>query len=314
MQIKRSLLSLIMPYLEIRGVNHYYEWISNPAAANPEQKPNPGKPTMVFIHGWGGSARYWETTARAMSDYPEGGTAEPRFDCLLYDMRGFGRSRFTRPVAEAVAAIGYELETYADDLVVLLDRLQLDKVFLNAHSTGSSVAVLFMNRYPERVERTILTCHGVFEYDERSFKAFHQFGGYVVKVRPAWMSKIPGVDRLFMQRFLRRSIPREVSRAFLEDYLMAEQEAALGTIYTAVSERASIEMPEEYRKLHIPTLLVSGEYDQIIPAALGRTAASLNPTYVKQVVMQETGHFPMLEDEATYLKEVEAFLQPERVA
>ena len=294
-----------MPYLEIRGVNHYYEWISSPTTANSEQKPNPDKPTMVFIHGWGGSARYWETTAQSMSD---------RFDCLLYDLRGFGRSRFTRPVAEAVVALGYELETYADDLAVLLDRLQLNKVFLNAHSTGSSVAVLFMNRHPERVERTILTCHGVFEYDERSFKAFHQFGGYVVKFRPTWMSKIPGADRLFMQRFLRRSIPREASRAFLEDYLMAEQEAALGTIYTAVSERASIEMPEEYRKLHIPTLLVSGEYDQIIPAALGQTAASLNPAYVKQIVMRETGHFPMLEDEATYLKEVEAFLQPEVVA
>ncbi|WP_088894085.1 alpha/beta fold hydrolase [Leptolyngbya ohadii] len=294
-----------MPYLDVRGVSHYYEWIASPAGANPEQKPNPGKPTMVFIHGWGGSARYWETTAQAMAD---------RYDCLLYDMRGFGRSRFSRPVAETVSTIGYELETYADDLAVLLEELGLDRVFLNAHSTGSSVAVLFMNRHPERVERTILTCHGVFEYDERSFKAFHQFGGYVVKFRPAWMGKIPGVDRLFMQRFLRRSIPRQASRAFLEDYLMAEEEAALGTIYTAVSERASIEMPEEYRKLHIPTLLVSGEYDQIIPAALGRTAASMNPTYVKQVVMPETAHFPMLEDPQTYMREVEAFLQPAETA
>lgn len=38
---------------------------------------------MVFIHGWGGSSRYWEATAQALCG---------EFDCLLYDLRGFGRS------------------------------------------------------------------------------------------------------------------------------------------------------------------------------------------------------------------------------
>ncbi len=68
-----------MPYANVRGFNHYYEWLTEAA----DQKPS-GKPVLVFIHGWGGSARYWESTAREFCD---------RFDCLLYDMRGFGRSR-----------------------------------------------------------------------------------------------------------------------------------------------------------------------------------------------------------------------------
>ena len=68
-----------MSYTNVRGFNHYYEWLTESG----KQEPS-GKPVLVFVHGWGGSARYWESTARALSD---------RFDCLLYDMRGFGRSR-----------------------------------------------------------------------------------------------------------------------------------------------------------------------------------------------------------------------------
>jgi len=59
----------------VRGVEHYYEWIRQLLRK---------KPVMVFIHGWAGSAKYWKSTANALAD---------QFDCLLYDMRGFGRWR-----------------------------------------------------------------------------------------------------------------------------------------------------------------------------------------------------------------------------
>ena len=288
-----------MPYLEIFGVNHYYEWIGQPEAPLQEKKPNSDKPTMVFIHGWAGSDRYWESTAFSLVE---------QFDCLLFDMRGFGRSPFPRPLPQSVAKRGYELDTYADDLAALLDKLGLQKVYLNAHSTGSSVAVLFLNRYADRVERAILTCSGVFEYNELAFKSFHKVGGYVVKFRPGWFRKIPWLDLMFMQRFLRRSIPRYASRAFLEDFLTADAEAAEGTIYTAVSKRAAEEMPDEFAQIKVPTLLVSGEYDQIIPPELGRAAAQLNPC-IQHIVLPETAHFPMMEDPTAYLQNVKGFLQ-----
>ncbi|MEN9520117.1 MAG: hypothetical protein RLZZ381_2705, partial [Cyanobacteriota bacterium] len=54
-----------MPTVDVRGVNHYYEWIC--------RSENAHKPVMVFIHGWGGSAKYWRSTAEAIAD---------DFDCL----------------------------------------------------------------------------------------------------------------------------------------------------------------------------------------------------------------------------------------
>jgi len=297
-----------MPYIDVRGVEHYYEWVRKASTSGT-------KPVMVFVHGWAGSARYWKSTADALSD---------KFDCLLYDMRGFGRSQGkptivqkSESVAEsdtiqetsiAIQELTYELEEYADDLAILLDELHLGRVYIQAHSMGASVATLFFNRYPQRVERGILTCSGIFEYDEKAFTAFHKFGGYVVKFRPKWLGKIPFVDRIFMARFLHRSIPKAERQAFLQDFLEADYDAALGTIFTSVSKAQSELMPQEFAKLTVPTLLVAGEYDKIIPAAMGRQAAALN-NKVEFALIPDTAHFPMLEDPPTYLQRVQEFLQ-----
>ncbi|ELR97511.1 alpha/beta fold hydrolase [Gloeocapsa sp. PCC 73106] len=263
---------------------HYYEWITSEARSR-------SKPVMVFAHGWGGSCRYWRTTAQTLCD---------RFDCLLYDLQGFGRSQ---PGLNA----DYELETYAENLRELLDNLDLDRVYLNGHSMGASIAVFFASAYPQRLEKLILTCNGIFEYNKLAFETFYFFGGYVVKFRYPWFTKIPGLDRLFMARFLHRSIPAAERRAFLEDFVTADAQAALGTIYTSVSAKAVIVMPQKFAQLQVPTLLISGAKDIIIPASLGRQAAQLNEK-IKYVEIPETAHFPMLEDPKIYLEELNAFL------
>ncbi|WP_427162396.1 alpha/beta fold hydrolase [Aliinostoc sp. HNIBRCY26] len=297
-----------MPYISVRGIEHYYEWVKQPSG---DRK----KPVMVFIHGWAGSARYWRSTANALLD---------EFDCLLYDLRGFGRSGGKPTVVEAsesvvesetsqektqaIHELTYELTEYAKDLAVLLDKLHLQRVYINAHSMGASVATLFFNSYPQRVEKGILTCSGIFEYDEKAFTAFHKFGGYVVKFRPKWLGKIPFVDQMFMARFLHRPIPAFERQAFLQDFLDADYDAALGTIFTSVSKAQAELMPQEFAKLQVPTLMISGEYDQIIPAEMGRQAAALSDK-VEFVVIPNTAHFPMLEDAETYLRRVREFLQ-----
>ena len=117
-----------MSYITIRDVPHYYEWI---ASSDPMSSD---KPVMVFLHGWAGSARYWRSTAEAL---------KPFFNCLLYDLRGFGRSKAptdsepTASITPQTAWEQYDLVTYADDLAELLTQLKLDAVYLNAHSTGA---------------------------------------------------------------------------------------------------------------------------------------------------------------------------------
>ena len=279
-----------MPVINVRGVEHYYEWIRQPTTSQTNQT----KPVMVFVHGWGGSARYWESTANALSH---------TFDCLLYDLRGFGRSKLPQEPIELL----YEMEDYAEDLAALLDTLELRRVVIMAHSMGASSTVMFLNRYPERVERAILTCSGIFEYEEKSFTAFHKFGKYVVQFRPRWFLRIPFASAMFMARFLHRPLPTAVSRAFLEDFLDADYNAALGTMLTSVSKYAAEVMPQEFAQISVPTLLVAGEHDKIIPAELGRRAAQLNEK-VEYFEIPGTAHFPMLEKPDVYLERVQEFL------
>lgn len=282
-------------YININGVEHYYEWVGTPYT------PNSSQPVMVFIHGWGGSGRYWESTARALGD---------RFHCLLYDMRGFGRSNGIQLNHGNYSS--YELTEYAQDLAMLLDGLNIQKVYINAHSMGASVAAIFLNLYPQRVEKAILTCSGIFEYDEKSFTTFHKFSRYVVMFRPKWMAKMPLIHKLFMARFLHRPLPAKISREFLEDFLLADFGAAYGTVLTSVSKAATQWLPEEFKNLTVPTLLVAGEYDQIIPVEMAQQAATLNPQ-VELAILKNTAHFPMLEDQPTYLQRIEKFLEPSPV-
>ena len=279
-----------MPTINVRGVNTYYRWFCKSTATS-------HKPVMVFVHGWGGSQRYWRSTAESMAD---------DFDCLVYDLRGFGRSTLDSNSPN----LGYDMVDYADDLAALLDELNLERVYLNAHSMGASIATLFINRYRHRVQQAILTCNGIFEYDAKAFAAFHKFGGYVVKFRYNWFLKVPLADRMFMARFLHRPISKSDRIAFLEDFLMADYSAAVGTIYTSVSKSAVEVMPQEFAKIDVPTLMISGEKDIIIPAAMGREAAALNDR-IEYVELPLTSHFPMLEDPEAYLKTVKEFLQLE---
>jgi pimeloyl-ACP methyl ester carboxylesterase len=298
-----------MAYISVRGVEHYYQWI-------PEVR-TPGKPVMVFIHGWGGSASYWQDTAIALS---------ADFDCLLYDLRGFGRSKLPRlPISknnqdnnpahnqgnqdntQDTGEISYDLEEYAIDLNLLLDQLGLGEVYLNGHSVGASIATLFLRMYGDRVKQAILTCSGIFTYEAKSFAAFHQFGGYVVKFRPQWFLSIPFAGQMFMARFLHKPLPESINKKFLADFLAADYEAALGTIYTSVSQHASEVMPQAFAQIQIPTLLVAGEKDIIIPAAMGKNASSLSP-YIEYYEIPATAHFPMLEAPEIYLAKVRDFL------
>jgi len=74
-----------------------------------------------------------------------------------------------------------------------------------------------------------------------------------------------------------------------------------------VSKEQAETMPEEFAKLTIPTLLIAGEHDIIIPAKLGKTAAALSDK-VQLNIIPNTAHFPMLEDAETYLAIVKEFL------
>ncbi|MBB6269719.1 proline iminopeptidase [Pedobacter cryoconitis] len=100
-------------------------------------------PPLIFIHGGprGNSTLFEGTTAKRLADMG--------FFVIVYDRRGEGRS------ADPAARVNFE-EAF-NDLNQLIAQYGLKKVNLIGHSFGGIVSTLFTNRYPEKVERLILT-------------------------------------------------------------------------------------------------------------------------------------------------------------
>jgi non-heme chloroperoxidase len=118
-----------MPFIEVHDGTrlHYADWGS-------------GKP-LLLIHGWAIGAAMWE--------YQIPSLIASGIRCIVYDQRGCGRSDHPSQ--------GYEFSTLADDLAILIERLDLNAVTLAGWSLGGGVVARYLARHGgARVARSIL--------------------------------------------------------------------------------------------------------------------------------------------------------------
>jgi non-heme chloroperoxidase len=102
----------------------------------------PGDEPVVFAHAWGLNGDMWSY------QLPELKTAG--FRCVTYDRRGHGRS--DRPPT------GYDIDTLADDLAAVIDRLDLSNITLIGHSMGTAEVVRYLTRHGSgRIARLVLS-------------------------------------------------------------------------------------------------------------------------------------------------------------
>jgi 3-oxoadipate enol-lactonase len=98
----------------------------------------PGAPPMVLLHGLGSDGSAWEEVAAAFGDSHRVYTP---------DLRGHGVSDWPGT---------YSFELMRDDVLGFLDALDLGRVTLVGHSMGGTVALLFAEEYPHRLERLVI--------------------------------------------------------------------------------------------------------------------------------------------------------------
>lgn len=98
-----------------------------------------GNKKLVFLHGLMGYGSNWRTLAKQF---------EKEYQILLLDQRGHGKS--IHPPT------GYAPEDYADDLKLILEHLQWEKIFLVGHSMGGRNALNFSYRFPGYVEKLVI--------------------------------------------------------------------------------------------------------------------------------------------------------------
>ncbi|MEV0664506.1 alpha/beta fold hydrolase [Actinomadura luteofluorescens] len=229
-----------------------------------------GGHTVIFIHGWPLNADAWEDQMKMVADNGYRGIA--------HDRRGHGRS--SQPFN------GYDFDTFADDLNDLINKLDLRDVTLVAHSMGGGELARYIGRHGTgRVRKAVLLSaitplmlqsednpEGVPE------QAFEEIKKGILRERSQYWKDAS-------EAFFSANRPGTKATQGNRDafWFMGMQESIQAGV-KCVDAFARTDFHEDLRKFDIPTLIVHGDDDQIVPIdATARKAAKIIPNAVLKV-------------------------------
>jgi len=219
---------------------------------------------VVFSHGWPLSGDAWEDQMMFLADHG--------YRVIAHDRRGHGRSD--------KAWHGNDMNTYADDLGAVLEALDIGGATLVGHSTGGGEVARYIGRHGTgRVARAVLvgavTPQMVVSPANPDGVPLSVFDGIREGVR---------LDRA--QYFLDLAVPfygfnREggkASQGLVQNFMNLGMQCSLKSAYACVKQFSETDFTDDLRKMTVPTLVIHGDDDQIVPiASTGRRAVELLP-------------------------------------
>ncbi|GAA4800337.1 alpha/beta hydrolase [Streptomyces ziwulingensis] len=222
-----------------------------------------GRP-VVFSHGWPLNGDAWQDQLRAVAD--------AGFRGIAHDRRGHGRST---PVYD-----GYDFDTFADDLNDLIVHLDLHDVTLVAHSMGGGELARYIGRHgTSRVASAVLLsavtplmAQGPDNPEGVPGPVFDDIKAGIVKERSQfWQDTAVG---FFSANREGNKVTQGNKDAF---WYMAMQQTITGGV-DCVDAFGYTDFREDLRKFDVPTLIVHGDDDQIVPIdATARKSAEIIP-------------------------------------
>ncbi|GEB52519.1 alpha/beta fold hydrolase [Streptomyces cacaoi] len=220
-----------------------------------------GRP-VVFVHGWPLNGDAWQDQLKAVAD--------AGYRALAHDRRGHGRST---PVWS-----GYDFDTFADDLNDLLTGLDLRDVTLVAHSMGGGELARYIGRHGTGRLRSAVLLSAITPVMVRSdsnpegvpdevFRGIKD--GLLQERSQFWKDTAVG--------FFSADRPgTKATRGNLDAFWYMAMAQTLEGGVRCVDAFAYTDFTEDLAKFDIPTLVVHGDDDEIVPLeATGRKAAAL---------------------------------------
>ena len=211
-----------------------------------------GQP-VVFSHGWPLSADAWEDQMIFLADRG--------YRCIAHDRRGHGRS--SQPWE------GNEMNTYADDLAQLVETLDLRDAIHVGHSTGGGEVVRYISRFgSKRVAKAVL----IGAVPPLMLKTAANPGGLPMEVFDQIRAGVLG-DR--SQFFRDLSIPfyganrpdAKVSQGLRDSFWLQGMMCGHKAAYDCIKAFSETDFTEDLEKIDVPTLILHGDDDQIVPIA-----------------------------------------------
>ena len=207
--------------------------------------------TLVFIHGLSDNLEYWQPLTNLLKD---------DYQILRYDLRGHGLSE-----------LGYEkisMETYADDLLELLDKLKLKKVNLIGLSLGGAIALYFTTKHPERVSSIVL------------MSSFHKSDKYLTNKFLSLKKSLNKSFQEFYDTILPMVLCPEVIREYEEELNLIKktgsETANVDAYIKAIDACLNYNVEDKLSQINAPTLILAGKYDEL-------TLPSMQKSLKKQI-------------------------------
>jgi pimeloyl-ACP methyl ester carboxylesterase len=217
---------------------------------------------------------------------------QPNFQCLAYDLRGFGKSQLGDRDE-------YSLVSYAKDLEELLDHLELNQVWLVGHSLGGAIALWAANLLSDRVLGVVCLNAGGGIYIKEEFEKFRTAGKIILKLRPKWIKDLPLVHTQFAKDSVYSPLEQAWGKQRAIDFVSANYAAARGTLLDSTNEEEVHKLPQIVSQLRQPIYFVAGANDKIMEPKYVRHLASFHPSfngYGENVFeLPNCGHMGMLE-------------------
>ncbi|MBN8493472.1 MAG: alpha/beta hydrolase [Burkholderiales bacterium] len=253
----------------------------------PRDDPEP----LVLVHGTSDSLHTWEGWVKALS-------AQHRV--ISFDLPGFG---LTGPSASG----DYRGDTYARFVLALMDRLQVQRFAIGGNSLGGEVAWRTAWLAPQRVSKLILVDAAGPDFKSESVPI-----GFLV-------ARVPVLNRAFETLLPRPMVvasvrnvygdPSRVSDELVERYYqMALREGNRRALVQRLQQNQRGADAERIRELKLPTLILWGGKDKLVPLSVGRQFRQ-DIAGSELVVFDDLGHVPHEEDAARTVAPVKAFLQ-----
>jgi non-heme chloroperoxidase len=227
-----------------------------------------GQP-IVFSHGWPLSSDAFEDQMFFL--------ASRGYRCIAHDRRGHGRS--SQPWT------GNDMDTYADDLAELVQKLDLKNAIHVGHSTGGGEVARYIARHgTKRVAKAVL----IASVPPLMLKTAANPGGLPISVFDGLRASVVADRSQFWKElsmpFYSYNRPGAmVSEGVRNSFWLQGMMAGFPAAYFCIKAFSETDQTEDLRKFDVPTLVIQGDYDQIVPFA---DAGALQAKLVKGATLK----------------------------
>jgi non-heme chloroperoxidase len=234
-----------------------------------------GQP-VVFSHGWPLSADAFEDQMFFL--------ASRGYRCIAHDRRGHGRS--------SQSWDGNDLDTYADDLAALTEKLDLKKAIHVGHSTGGGEVARYIGRHgTKRVAKAVL----IGAIPPLMLKTSANPGGLPVSAFDQLRSAVVADRSKFWKElalpFYSYNRPgAKISQGVIESFWLQSMMAGFPASYFCIKAFSETDLTEDLKKFDVPTLILHGDDDQIVPIGASAMLSSKIVKNAKLVVYKGAPH------------------------